>query len=712
MPKHTFLTVPVGQDVGLTSSSIGLVRALDRLGVDVGFFKALSQPRPGEALDRSSALLEATTTLKPPTPISNSVVRKATSKEEIDDLMEEVVSRCESLSQEHDVVIVEGLVNTGDLPQSSALNAALARALNAEVVLVVRPKSDQVDDLHQQLDGILRQLPDHFRLIRPAVMLNHVPYEAFSQQLGVEAEAPAIIDALSKRFSCESHDYVIMAAVPENPDLAAPRVSDVVDLLGGTVLNAGDMDGRRIKEISLCARSVTNMLGALHAGYLIVTPSDRSDVVLAAAHAATKSIHLAGVILTSDIEPDERMLKFCEDALALDGGLPVIRVPDSSFRIAQRLHDLNPELPVQDVERIEQVMDTVGRSTDASWLRKRCAMHVAKRLSPPAFRHRIAKTARGSLQRIVLPEGEEPRTVQAAVKCAERGIARCLLVGDPVQIREVARVNKLTLPPLIEILDPEPLRARFIPPMMELRKGKGLTEERAKEALQNNVVLATMMLAMDEVDGLVSGAIHSTADTIRPALQLIRTAPSAKVVSSVFFMCLPDQVLVYGDCAVNPDPDAETLADIAIQSAQSAKAFGIDPVVAMISYSTLGSGSGSDVEKVREATALARQRAPELVIDGPLQYDAASISEVAAKKAPDSKVAGRANVFIFPDLNTGNTTYKAVQRSANVISMGPMLQGLRKPVNDLSRGASVDDILYTIALTAVQAQTATGAPAT
>jgi phosphate acetyltransferase len=213
-----------------------------------------------------------------------------------------------------------------------------------------------------------------------------------------------------------------------------------------------------------------------------------------------------------------------------------------------------------------------------------------------------------------------------------------------------------------------------------------------------------MMLAFDEVDGLVSGAIHSTAHTIRPALQLIRTAPGAKVVSSVFFMCLPDQVLVYGDCAVNPDPDAETLADIAIQSATSAKAFGIDPIVAMISYSTLGSGSGSEVEKVRLATEIARRRAPDLIIDGPLQYDAASISEVAAAKAPDSVVAGRANVFIFPDLNTGNTTYKAVQRSANVISMGPMLQGLRKPVNDLSRGASVDDIIYTIALTAVQAQ--------
>ncbi|WP_068458704.1 phosphate acetyltransferase, partial [Oleiphilus sp. HI0080] len=225
-----------------------------------------------------------------------------------------------------------------------------------------------------------------------------------------------------------------------------------------------------------------------------------------------------------------------------------------------------------------------------------------------------------------------------------------------------------------------------------------------RSLLEDNVVLATMMVALDEVDGLVSGAVHTTANTVRPALQLIKTSPGAKVVSSIFFMCLPEQVLVYGDCAINPEPNAEELADIAIQSADSARAFGIEPKVAMISYSTGSSGSGADVEKVRAATIIAQKARPDLIIDGPLQYDAAAIESVAAKKAPDSPVAGQATVFIFPDLNTGNTTYKAVQRSANVVSMGPMLQGLNKPVNDLSRGALVDDIIYTIALTAIQAQ--------
>jgi phosphate acetyltransferase len=270
-------------------------------------------------------------------------------------------------------------------------------------------------------------------------------------------------------------------------------------------------------------------------------------------------------------------------------------------------------------------------------------------------------------------------------------------------VHAVARSQDVNLPENLEILNPAELRSKYVSPLFEIRKHKGLSMEMAASQLEDNVVLGTMMLALSEVDGLVSGAIHSTANTIRPALQIIKTKPNATAVSSIFFMCLPEQVLVYGDCAVIPDPDAETLADIAIQSADSAAAFGIPPKVAMISYSTGDSGAGLDVEKVRAATRLAQQKRPDIPIDGPLQYDAAFMPDVAKAKAPDSPVAGRATVFIFPDLNTGNTTYKAVQRSANVISIGPMLQGLKRPVNDLSRGALVDDIVYTIALTAVQA---------
>ena len=304
---------------------------------------------------------------------------------------------------------------------------------------------------------------------------------------------------------------------------------------------------------------------------------------------------------------------------------------------------------------------------------------------------------------IVLPEGDEPRTVVAASICAERGMARCVLLAKPDSVRAVATQQGVTLGDNIQIIDPDAVREKYVARLVELRKAKGMTEDQARDALADGVMLGTMMLEAGEVDGLVSGAVHTTANTIRPPLQIIKTAPGASMVSSVFFMCLPDQVLVYGDCAIVPNPSADDLAQIAIQSNDSAKAFGIEPRVAMISYSTGTSGSGADVEKVKEATAKVRELRPDILVDGPLQYDAAAVESVGKQKAPNSPVAGQASVFIFPDLNTGNTTYKAVQRSANAISMGPVLQGMRKPVNDLSRGALVDDIVYTIAITAVQA---------
>ncbi len=705
MPRHTFITIPVGQNTGLTSISIGLVRTLDRLGVPVGFFKALGQPHPGETYDRSTAYLRSTTILSPPDPVANDITRDAIASGRIDDLMEEVITQFEKLPNDQEVIIVEGMVPTADLPSAHALNAALARALNAEVVLVTRAAESKTDSILALLSEALNHLPESLLAVNPAVILNHIDIPGLADDLGVNPENyTEILNALRLRFHSADDRLELVGLIGSNPDLSATRVADIAGALSGEIIQSGDMEGRRVKEIRLCARTVTNLLHVFKAGTLIVTPADRCDVISAAALAATKSIQLAGLILTGQMEPDPRTLRFCHEAFSLDGGLPIFKVTTGSFETARDLTQLNPEVPVEDVRRINLVMDTVARGIDTQWLRNRCSSIVETRLSPPAFRHRITKKAREVRKRIVLPEGEEPRTVQAAVQCVKRGIAECVLIGDPSIIHEVARVNELTLVAGITIIDPKNVRANYLEPLLERRKHKGLTEARAMEALRDNVALGTMMLALNEVDGLVSGAIHSTANTIRPALQLIKTHPGAKAVSSVFFMCLPDQVLVYGDCAVNPDPDAELLADIAIQSAASARAFGIDPIVAMISYSTLDSGTGENVDKVRAATEIARKRAPDLVIDGPLQYDAASIKEIALTKAPDSKVAGRANVFVFPDLNTGNTTYKAVQRSANVISMGPMLQGLRKPVNDLSRGASVDDILYTIALTAIQAQ--------
>ena len=364
---------------------------------------------------------------------------------------------------------------------------------------------------------------------------------------------------------------------------------------------------------------------------------------------------------------------------------------------------MSSEIPSDDTERAEEVARYVAAHLNLSWIKDYFSRDYKPRLSPSAFRHQLVKKAQHAKKRIVLPEGSEPRTVEAACICQSRGIANCVLLAKRSDVEQVAKNRDLTLPEGLEIIDPDSLDiSKYVAAVVERRKGK-TSEDVAAEYLKDTVYLGTTMLQMDEVDGLVSGAIHTTANTVRPAFQLIKTAPQYSLVSSVFFMLLPEQVVVYGDCAINPDPNAEELAEIAIQSAQSAAAFGIDPKVAMISYSTGSSGAGADVEKVTRATQIVRERAPDLKVDGPLQYDAASVMSVGKQKAPDSPVAGQANVFIFPDLNTGNTTYKAVQRSANVISVGPMLQGLNKPVNDLSRGALVDDIVYTIALTAIQA---------
>jgi phosphate acetyltransferase len=367
---------------------------------------------------------------------------------------------------------------------------------------------------------------------------------------------------------------------------------------------------------------------------------------------------------------------------------------------------MNPEIPGDDRERVERTMNFVADRLDADWIKEFSGVARVVRLSPPAFRYRLIEAARSDVKRIVLPEGAEPRTVAAASIVESRGIAHCVLLGDPAEIREVAARQGVTLPAGIELVDAVQAAPRYVAPLVERRKAKGMTPELAAGELADTIMVGTMMMALGEADGLVSGAIHTTAHTIRPALQIVKTAPGTSLVSSVFFMCLPEQVMVFGDCAVNPNPTAEQLAEIAIQSADSAIAFGIPARVAMLSYSTGTSGAGEDVEKVKQATLLAQQRRPDLAIDGPLQYDAAVMPDVARSKAPKSKVAGQATVFIFPDLNTGNVTYKAVQRAAGVVSMGPMLQGLAKPVNDLSRGCLVEDIVFTIILTAIQAQQA------
>ena len=674
---QTFLVTPARQGVGLTSISLGIVRALQRLGVVAGFAKPVAQ----DVQDSSGFFAQQIFQIAVPEALSLQESAERIAANQTSELLEDIVALCMKAGEGAAVLIVEGLHSDSSHTFTSQLNVDIARSLKAEVIVVGDGSlPNAVSDLRLSVSQFTNE-----DCKVAGVIINRAP-EDFDNEVAKLRLGPTRL----------------WGVVHENPLLRAPRTLDVALHLNAEVVAQGELNTRRVSETVIAARSVAEFVSRLRPGKLIITSGDRDDIILATALAASRGIELAGLLLTHSSSITPQVMELAAPAFAT--GLPILRTSDDSFITARRVSHIPDAVPGDDMERMNAVLDTVAEHLDPEAISAAFHMPEMTKLSPPAFRYQLIQKARAANKRIVLPEGEEPRTVRAAVICQQKGIARCVLLGKREVIETVAASQGLTLPVGLEILNPDEIRSQYVEPMVELRKSKGMSAEQAMAQLEDTVVLGTMMLATDEVDGLVSGAIHTTASTVRPALQLIKTAPGSSIVSSVFFMLMPDQVLVYGDCAINPTPTAQQLAEIAKQSADSATAFGLTPKVAMISYSTGTSGAGEDVEKVRLATEIAHRDFPDLILDGPLQYDAASVVDVGRQTAPNSPVAGQATVFIFPDLNTGNTTYKAVQRSANVVSVGPMLQGLRKPVNDLSRGALVDDIVFTIALTAIQAQ--------
>ncbi|MBO9491781.1 phosphate acetyltransferase [Endozoicomonas sp. G2_1] len=705
------MLIPVGSSVGLTSVSLGLVRAIEQQAIDVGFYKPISQPRDNDmGPEKSTEIIRNTSNIEPPRPLDLSFAEQMFSDGRADVLLEEIVGRLQSYAGDGQIVVVEGLVPTRDKGYINRLNRMIAGAIGADVVFVTTPSTYS----NEHLEDLLEIAINHYGGINNEKVLGCIfnkvapPTDKYGH-IGLDVkELPTEQHFLQevKRIKSlplfiKSH-FNLLGIVPWQFDMVAPRVKDLAEFMNAEVLNEGDYEHRRLRSINFCARTVSNMLSHFNPNTLIVTPGDRSDVIVATCLSVMNGIKIGAILLTGGITPDDKIMKLCQQALGT--GVPLLLTDGDTWQTSIKLQHFNFEVPVDDEQRIEKVKNHTAQHIDKEWITSFAeAESQHRKLSPPAFRYLLTERARKANKTIVLPEGNEPRTIKAAAICGERKIARTVLLGDKQEILRIAEHQGVELNDYVRIVEPESIIDQYVAPMVELRKHKGLTDVVAEEQLQDTVVLGTMMLAENEVDGLVSGAVNTTANTIRPPLQLIKTAPDCSLVSSVFFMLLPEQVLVYGDCAINPDPTAEQLADIAIQSAESAISFGIEPKVAMISYSTGTSGQGDDVEKVRKATEIAKEKRPDLLIDGPLQYDAAVMANVARKKAPNSPVAGQATVFIFPDLNTGNTTYKAVQRSADLVSIGPMLQGMGKPVNDLSRGALVEDIVYTIALTAIQA---------
>ncbi|MFM9366692.1 phosphate acetyltransferase [Streptomyces sp. Da 82-17] len=662
-----------------------LTRQVDRVGV----FRPLVHDGP----DRLFDLLRARYRLsQDPSTVYGMDYHEASALQAergTDELVSELVDRFHAVARDYEVVLVLGtdFADT-QLPDELSLNARLANEFGAWVLPVVGGRKQTAESVRAEARNAYRAY-EGLGCEVLAMAVNRVAQE----------DRDAIAEGLDSQLPVPC--YVL----PDLPALSAPTVAQITHALGGTVL-LGDDSGlaRDALDFVFGGAMLPNFLAALTPGCLVVTPGDRADLVvgaLAAHSAGTPPI--AGVLLTLNERPSEEILRL---ASRLAPGTPVISVAGTSFPTAAELFALEGKLNAATPRKAETALGLFERHVDTSELLSRLEVSRSGRVTPMMFEHKLIEQARSDRRRVVLPEGTEERVLRAADVLLRRGVCDLTLLGDVEVIRKKAADLGIDLADS-QLIDPQTseLREKFAEQYAALRAHKGVTVELAHDVVADVNYFGTLMVQDGLADGMVSGSVHSTAATIRPAFEIIKTKPDAKIVSSVFFMCLADEVLVYGDCAVNPDPNAEQLADIAVQSATTARQFDVDPKVAMLSYSTGTSGSGADVDKVREATELVRGAHPDLKIEGPIQYDAAVEPSVARTKLPGSEVAGQATVLIFPDLNTGNNTYKAVQRSAGAIAVGPVLQGLRKPVNDLSRGALVGDIVNTVAITAIQAQT-------
>ncbi|MBD0330715.1 MAG: phosphate acetyltransferase [Thermoleophilia bacterium] len=668
---------------GKSLVSLGLMELLSARVARVGFFRPIVGAADG---DPSLELVRSRYDAGGSGRVRHALTEAEASALPYEEVRRRVLEAYKRLEEDCDFVLCEGSDLTGGTPALAfGRNADLANELGAPVLVVVTAGSaDEAEAGVAAARGSLTHKGcDVF-----GVVVNRVPADR--------------VEAVAERLSAAAGDEPVFV-LAEHAELGRPTVADVAGALGAKLLST-PADGlhRQVRELRVGAMSVEHFLEQLVPGALVIVPADRPDVLVACLASALSPTlpTVAGVLVTGGYPVAESVRALVEAA-----PFPVLSLPTLTHVAAVEASAVRPALPPGDERRIATALGVFDAGVDAAEVERRLALDRPARLTPLMFEYELVERARRVSARIVLPEGADDRVLRAADIVLRRGVAALTILGDPHAIRARASALDLELAEA-ELVDPatSELRERYAARYHELRRHKGVTEDAAYDAVASPNYFATLLVEDGAVEGMVSGAAHTTAETIRPAFEIIRAREGISVVSSVFFMCLADRVLVYGDCAVNPKPAPAELADIAISSAETADAFGIAPRIAMLSYSTGESGRGADVEAVREATAILRERRPALRVEGPIQYDAAVDPDVASVKLPDSEVAGRATVFVFPDLDTGNVAYKAVQRSANAIAIGPVLQGLRRPVNDLSRGARVPDIVNTIAITAIQAE--------
>ncbi|SEA73191.1 phosphate acetyltransferase [Thiothrix caldifontis] len=627
--------------------------------------------------------------------VTQEVARKMVAAGNHDELLKLILAKYRAVQEKMDIVVCAGTDFTG---ASSALeldfNASLANHFGCLFMPVIKGHgrtAGEIADAVRMLEEHL-EAGQHCELL--AAFANRVP--------------PNEVDELSSLLKGSRFPFYVL---PEKSSLERPTVGEIAralhfDCLYGTPQSLN----HEVSRYKVAAMQVQDFLGHLENCTLIITPGDRSDIILGslAADASSNYPLIAGLVLTGGQQPAPQVSKLLEGMNPLR--LPILSSPLDTFETALKVNEVEGSILPSDERKIAVALGLMESCVDMHQLRQLIIQNVGQRMTPLMFEYELIQRAKAQRKHIVLPESNDERVLRAAEILSLRDVVQVSLLGVEAEVRAKASHLGLKLRD-VAIIDPRqsPLRREFADAYFELRKHKCLAPEFAWDTMADVSYFGTMMVQLGYADGMVSGAAHTTQHTIRPAFEIIKTKPGCSLVSSVFFMCLEDRVLVYGDCAVNPNPNAAQLADIAVTSSDTARMFGIEPRTALLSYSSGESGKGDDVEMVRTAVQLAHARRPDLKLDGPIQYDAAVDAEVGSSKMPNSDVAGKATVFIFPDLNTGNNTYKAVQRSANAVAIGPVLQGLNKPVNDLSRGCTVADIVNTVVITAIQAQQETAA---
>ena len=697
-----------GAGAGKALVALGILDVAQRRTPRIGFFRPIAEGDPLQTCDEDIELIIAHFGLPQSYEASYGLSANAAigllGAHQPDEIIDRIIAKYKALEVNCDFVLIEG---TDFLIETTAafefnFNREIAKNLACPVLIVGSAEGCSVE---QALNAVSIAIDSH--RFRGCEIFGAVITKA----------APDSVEALDKglRERYGQADWVL-GVVPFDRSLGSPRVAEVAEQLNAEVLyGEGRLDGL-VYDYLVAAMQSQHAIEWLRDNHLVITPGDRADVILSMLQADQSANYpqLSGLVLSTGFKPEPSVARLLD---GLPDPLPILSVTTDTYMTAMRLQSVRARLRPADEQKIRRSIELFDQSVDLERLVSALKTVRSPGMTPKMFTYQLLQKARSAHRHIVLPEGDEPRVLEAAAHLLSRQAVALTLLGPPDKIAQVVKKHRIALElDQLNVIDPATSDRLddYAQTFYALRKHKGVTPELARDCVMDVSYFGTMMVYTGEADGMVSGSVHTTQHTVRPALQLIKTKPGYSIVSSVFLMCLEDGVLVYGDCAVNPDPDAEQLAEIAIVSAETAVAFGIDPKVALLSYSSGASGVGVDVEKVRSATAIARRRRPDLLLEGPIQYDAAVDPVVAAQKMPGSEVAGQATVLVFPDLNTGNNTYKAVQRETGAIAIGPILQGLRKPVNDLSRGCTVEDIINTVVITAIQAadaERASAAPA-